>query len=201
MYVSVSTPDANYTLAPIGTINYLLCGVTQIYLGPKYQNHLIHEHEVVMILNSSSKFRFTKVITMAICPVLLTVLSPVPLPLPLPDPLLFVLPLHAPRFWPRPSCRSYLLWSHCHVRLFIRNWVCTYHDLALTSATSSIRVWQTSNVTLCGSSLFSRAIGLGFSTVLFSSALCGLKLGLFLGRVWWYTWLRFYRWEKNIKNK
>ena len=32
---------------PIGTINCLLCGVTQIYPGPKYQNHLIHEHGVV----------------------------------------------------------------------------------------------------------------------------------------------------------
>ena len=32
---------------PIGTINCLLCGGTQIYPGPKYQNHLIHEHGVV----------------------------------------------------------------------------------------------------------------------------------------------------------
>ena len=32
---------------PIGTINCLLCGGTQIYPGPRYQNHLIHEHGVV----------------------------------------------------------------------------------------------------------------------------------------------------------
>ena len=32
---------------PIGTINCLLCGGTQIYPGPRYQNHLIQEHGVV----------------------------------------------------------------------------------------------------------------------------------------------------------
>ena len=32
---------------PIGTIKCLLCGGTQIYPGPRYQNHLINEHGAV----------------------------------------------------------------------------------------------------------------------------------------------------------
>ena len=40
-------PTPQTTPQPPGRINCLLCGGTQIYPGPRYQNHLINEHGAV----------------------------------------------------------------------------------------------------------------------------------------------------------
>ena len=48
------------TSKQIGTINCLLCGGTQIYPGPKYQNHLIQEHGVVFDVESLIKISIHK---------------------------------------------------------------------------------------------------------------------------------------------
>ena len=49
---------------PIGTLDCLLCGGAQIYPGPRYQNHLIHEHGVVFnveyLIKSSIHKRYHK---------------------------------------------------------------------------------------------------------------------------------------------